>query len=104
MNYTSIIFVCNFFVVFGFLAAVVFVLRMLARIGKKSKRKQIVLVGPAIMENGRPEWAARNPQENLAPPPRPRDDLDYQRAAEYVLDTHSSYSVPQPHRNVEDEW
>lgn len=55
------------------------------------------------MENGTPEWPAKHGRDHLAPPAIPRDDFDYHRAANYVLDRNSPYSIPTPLRRDDGE-
>ncbi len=102
MNHAPFILIYSFLVVFGFLAAITLGLRVLFGRGKRSTPSLPPSI-PHEMTDAR-EWPPRKVQDHLAPPPVPRDDLDYHHAADYVLDPSLPYSISPPPQRDEDRW
>ena len=103
MDHSIVLSIFNFLIPFGFLAAIFFGLRALFGRGKKSGLNFPQSFAPDGMENGTPEWPAKQSRDHLAPPAVPRDDFDYHQAVDYVLDRNSPYSIPLPPRRDDGE-
>ena len=108
MNNSLITSVYTFVIVFGFLGAIALAIRSLAGRGVKSiSQKSRVAPRTSVIDGfpaNTPAWPDVRIGDRLSPPPPPRDDLDYHRAADYVLDPRSPYPIPLPPRRDEGEW
>ena len=108
MNSSLITSAYTFVVVFGFLSALALAIRSFAGRDAKSAPKRSRVAPRAFatddLRDDAPAWPDLRNENRLAPPPVPRDELDYHHAADYVLDPRSPYPIPQPPRRDEGEW
>ena len=110
MNNSLAVSIYVFVVVFTFLTAVVCAVRLLVKAGARlasrrppAPRRSAPSV-PAVPWRDAPSRWHKTSEEYLAPPPRPRDEEEYHRASDYVLDPNSPYAISTPPRREEDRW